>query len=221
MVQISTFAFLVKNFIRQRGLARLGAPALLTGTGTAFPWTLFVRAPLASGDIVEDLALTLDLAEAGAPPSFLPAARVWSGAEDTSATLSQRGRWEGGFLATARRRAIPAILRGITKLRPGVLWLGMHLLVPPLALLIMLDLGVSVVLVALAFGGADWMPLAALGFLLGTTAAGLAAVWWRQGRAFLSATSLARAPAYMIWKLPIYLQALKGTRRDWVRTPRG
>src|SRR5438067_1718063 len=38
--QVSAFAFLVKNVVRPRGLARLGAPCLLTGTGMAFPWPI-------------------------------------------------------------------------------------------------------------------------------------------------------------------------------------
>ncbi|MCZ9335661.1 hypothetical protein, partial [Klebsiella pneumoniae] len=37
MVEISSFAFMIKNLVRQRGLVRTGGPALLTGTGMAFP----------------------------------------------------------------------------------------------------------------------------------------------------------------------------------------
>src|SRR5947209_2702520 len=35
---VSALAFLVKNWVRPRGLFRLGLPCLLTGTGMAFPW---------------------------------------------------------------------------------------------------------------------------------------------------------------------------------------
>ena len=38
MVQISNFAFLIKNLVRQRGLQRLAGRAHLTGTGMAMPW---------------------------------------------------------------------------------------------------------------------------------------------------------------------------------------
>src|SRR5690606_23836952 len=54
MVQISSFAMLVKNLYRSRGMQRLGGAALLTGTGMAFPWKLFAGADLATGSIVED-----------------------------------------------------------------------------------------------------------------------------------------------------------------------
>jgi len=59
IVQISNFAFLIKNLIRQRGLVRSGGPAMLTGTGMAFPWPVFEKLPLASSNIVEDLAITV------------------------------------------------------------------------------------------------------------------------------------------------------------------
>ena len=56
-VQISNFAFWVKNVVRQRGAHRLGGAAILVGTGMAFPWHIFANAPLATANIVEDLAL--------------------------------------------------------------------------------------------------------------------------------------------------------------------
>src|SRR5688572_3435370 len=62
---VSALAFVVKNQVRPRGLSRLGLPCLLTGTGMAFPWQIIRDAPLASGNIVEDMQLGLDLAVAG------------------------------------------------------------------------------------------------------------------------------------------------------------
>ena len=55
ILQISNFAFWLKNAVRQRGINRMGGAALLTGTGMAFPWTLFEKLPLATSKIVEDL----------------------------------------------------------------------------------------------------------------------------------------------------------------------
>jgi hypothetical protein len=42
----------------------------LMGTGMAFVWPQLAGAPLASGHLVEDMQLGLDLAAAGAPPRF-------------------------------------------------------------------------------------------------------------------------------------------------------
>ena len=47
MVQLSSFAFLVKNLVRQRGLQRIAGKVHLTGTGMALPWRLFDQADLA------------------------------------------------------------------------------------------------------------------------------------------------------------------------------
>src|SRR5439155_19675525 len=56
LVQISSFAFMIKNLVRQRALQRLASRAHLTGTGMALPWPIFERANLGGANIVEDLA---------------------------------------------------------------------------------------------------------------------------------------------------------------------
>ena len=69
---ISALAFLVKNLVRPIGLKQLGFPSLLTGTGMAFPWSIIRSVSLASGNIVEDMQMSLDLAIAGLPTVFCP-----------------------------------------------------------------------------------------------------------------------------------------------------
>src|SRR5205085_11222499 len=68
--QLSAYAFRFKNVVRPLGLRRLGLPCLLTGSGMAVPWAILRNAPLASGNIVEDMRLGIDLALAGHPPLF-------------------------------------------------------------------------------------------------------------------------------------------------------
>jgi cellulose synthase/poly-beta-1,6-N-acetylglucosamine synthase-like glycosyltransferase len=70
-VQISNFAFWIKNVVRQRGGHRLRAAAVLVGTGMAFPWNIIERAPLATSEIVEDLALGVHLTRTRQPPIYL------------------------------------------------------------------------------------------------------------------------------------------------------
>ncbi|MDH3844467.1 MAG: glycosyltransferase family 2 protein, partial [Myxococcales bacterium] len=43
--RISTFAMLIRNRVRPRGLLRLGLPCHLMGTGMAFPWDVIHTAP--------------------------------------------------------------------------------------------------------------------------------------------------------------------------------
>ena len=76
--QMAEFAWRVKNWVRPLGLSALGLPCQLMGTGMAFPWAVIRSAKLASGQIVEDLNLGLDLAMAGSPPIFCPSAQVTS-----------------------------------------------------------------------------------------------------------------------------------------------
>ena len=213
MVALSGFAFLVKNLIRQRGLARLGAPAILTGSGMAFPWAIFAQAPLATDEPVEDLSLGIALSRSGTPPLFLDSAIVWSEVADRAATQAQRGRWERGFLATASRQAPGLIGSG----RASLVWLGLHLTVPPLALLAMLHIGLLALTLALPVPEVVWLAEVALtiGLLLM-----LGWLWFRHGRGWLSVSMLAAIPLYMIWKLPIYGAALLRRQRRWNRTGR-
>lgn len=219
-VRISGFAFLVKNLVRQAGLARIGAPAVLTGSGMAFPWPLFAQAPLATDDIVEDLAIGVALARAGAAPRFDPAARIWSAPASASGTLSQRTRWEHGFAATARAVTLPLVAEGLRRGRPGLAWLGLHVAVPPLALLLGIDGVVLALLALLCALGAAALPLVLAVLLVAGVGAGVVAAWARHGRGQVSAAALARAPLYLLWKLPIYLRLVRRAETRWVRTDR-
>lgn len=222
LVQVSSFAFLIKNLVRQRGLQRLAGKVHLTGTGMCLPWRLFEKADLATSSIVEDLKLGLELARAGKPPLLVEEARVWSPHADQSQTLGQRSRWEGGFLSLARTAGPAMIGRGLTSLSSGTLFAGLDLLVPPLALLVVLDvlaLG-GAVLLAVA-GVTSWLPVLLLGSLGSLAAAGLLLAWWLEGRAFLSPSALLRLPLYPLWKLPMYLRlARSGAPSSWNRTAR-
>jgi cellulose synthase/poly-beta-1,6-N-acetylglucosamine synthase-like glycosyltransferase len=217
MVQVSNFAFVIKNLVRQAGLARLAGRANLTGTGMAFPWPIFRDAPLATADIVEDLALGLDLARRGALPGFVREATVWSAASNAAGTLQQRTRWEGGFLATSLRRALPAMASALRRgdARDG--WAGLSLAIPPLTLLLMVDLAALLVAALLVLAGASAWPAAVLAVTLAAAAVALLVAWRRVGRAFLSAGAAARLPLYVLWKIPLYLKLLGGRPTAWLR----
>ena len=101
---------MIKNLVRQRALQRLAGRAHLTGTGMALPWPIFEQANLGGSNIVEDLALGLELAERSAPPMLVEEATVWSPAASAGGTLVQRRRWEGGFLATMLKTAPGALV---------------------------------------------------------------------------------------------------------------
>ena len=221
MVQISTFAFMIKNLVRQRGLQRLAGRAHLTGTGMALPWRIFEGADLGGSNIVEDLALGLELAERSAPPMLVEGATIWSPPASAAGTLVQRRRWEGGYLATALKTAPNALMRGMARGDLRGVFAALDLSIPPLALLFALNaLAFLIAFLAAMFGAAIWPLLTQLA--VGAIAAtALAMAWTREGRSFVSGLTLLRLPIYVLWKAPMYLGlARRGAPDEWLRTGR-
>lgn len=222
LVQLSNFAFVLKNLVRQRGLQRLAGRVHLTGTGMAMPFGLFHISGDTRSSIVEDLALGLDLADAGHPPRLTGNAFVWSGSASEQGTLVQRRRWEGGFLSTALRQGPKEAWHGLVRGKPRAVLAGLDLMVPPMALFAVLNVAALLVAAALvlAFGGA-WWPAVAQFVLLALALVAVLVAWAREGREFIALGVLARLPLYVLWKLPMYLGlARRGTPKEWLRTGR-
>ena len=221
MVQISTLAFMIKNLVRQRGLMRLAGRAHLNGTGMALPWRVFAEADLGGSNIVEDLALGLELADRATAPTLVEGATVWSPAASAGGTLVQRRRWEGGYLVTALRKAPSALLRSIAHADLRGVCAALDLSIPPLALLLVLNAIAFVLALAATLAGAAAWPLVvqvAVGII---AAIALWLAWAREGRTFASGATLLRMPLYVVWKLPMYLGlARSGAPKEWLRTGR-
>lgn len=220
LVAVSNFAMLVKNLVRARGLMRLGGGALLFGTGMAFAWPLFARLPLATGDAVEDLNLGLWLAREGVAIDLDDASLVTSAAAAVESSRAQRSRWEHGFLRTAAQQGVPMLLHGIrsaSRLRAA---LGAHLLIPPLALLMLLSLLGLMLLAAITAATGLWGPVLLVSASLAGCGAMLLLSWWQYGRELLPFSSLLRVPLYIAWKVPIYIGFFTRYQKDWNRTAR-
>ena len=186
----------------------------------AFPRALFDTIPLATSNIVEDLALTVRLSLDGVRPILVPAARVWSAPASEKDTLIQRERWEHGFLAMAARFGIPSLFSGIVRGRWVATRLGLHLLVPPLVLLFVIS-GVALAgLAAMVAIGASPTFLTLLASATTASLASLGLAWALEGRTFLSARSIVRIPLYMAWKIPLYLKMIRERQKEWIRTER-
>ena len=218
---ISAFAFKVKNLVRPRGLMRLGLPCLLTGTGMAFPWSVICSVDLASGHIVEDMKLGLDLAIAGYAPVFCPDANVVGRLlQHDRAAETQRTRWEHGHLQSILTY-VPGLLKAaLQKRRFDLLALALDLCVPPLSLLVVLWMGSSLSSLVAAYLGASWMPvdfLAIAGLFL---ISAIFAAWAKFGRVDLPLRELLAIPFYILWKVPLYFNFLVRPQKTWVRTER-
>jgi cellulose synthase/poly-beta-1,6-N-acetylglucosamine synthase-like glycosyltransferase len=221
MVQISTFAFVIKNLIRQRGLQRLAGQAHLTGTGMALPWAIFAEADLGGANIVEDLALGLHLAERRLPPRLIEQAKVWSPSASAAGTLVQRRRWEGGYIATALRTAPKALARSLGRADLRGMFAALDLCIPPLALLVVLN-GIAFLFASAVYavGAGPWPLIVQVS--AGIVAFGLLVLAWaREGRRFASGSTLLRLPIYVFWKIPMYIGLLRrGAPKEWLRTGR-
>ena len=219
-LRIAAFAWIVKNQVRALGFWRLGLPCQLMGTGMAFPWSTIREAPLASGHIVEDLQLGLDLAAAGTPPRFCPAALVTSTFPSrTDGIDSQRTRWEHGHLGVIGRvgpRMLGAALRnGDARLAA----MALDLCVPPLATL---ALALFVLLAAsalLALTGVA-LPLLATCAMVALLIAVIGLAWLAFGRGAVHFSEMLLAPLYAVRKVPMYLRMLRSRQLQWVRTRR-
>ena len=98
--------------------------------------------------------------------------------------------------------------------------IGAHMLVPPLAMLMLLSIfmifGVSII----SFWSGYFVPLLVLmvSFLAAITI--LIVAWWREGRDVITYKSLMRIPFYILWKIPIYLGFFTSRQTGWNRTRR-
>ncbi len=218
---ISALAFLVKNLVRPLGLARLGFPCLLTGTGMAFPWSVLQSISLASGNIVEDMQLGLDLAIAGHAPYFCASAQVTGILpQQQEAVTSQRTRWEHGHLQTLTTQ-VPRLLKAaIVQKRGDLFALALDLSVPPLSLLVMLWFGILGIISLLTVFTGVWLPTVLLMLEGGLMMIAIVAAWANFGRDRISGKTLLSIPLYILWKIPLYFTFLVKPQKDWVRTQR-
>jgi cellulose synthase/poly-beta-1,6-N-acetylglucosamine synthase-like glycosyltransferase len=220
--RVGEFAWRVKNHVRPLGLANLGLPCQLMGTGMAFPWALLRDAKLASGEIVEDMKLGLDLAQAGHPPLFCPEALVTSEfPADEGARGTQRTRWEHGHLGLIVTEAPSLFWQALRRGDAKLVALTLDLAVPPLALLALVVGGLTAISgLAAALGWASpmlfFVALGALGLLV----LSVLVAWARWGRAILSLRELLALPLYALAKVPMYALFWVRRQTEWVRTKR-
>lgn len=219
--RIAEFAWAVKNHARALGNQRLGLPCQLMGSGMAFTWAHIQAAPLATGHIVEDLQLGLDLAARGAAPFFCPQALVTSTfPASVEGLTAQRTRWEHGYLDVMFAHGPRLLRQALAGGRISPVFSALDLCVPPLASMVLLQWGLlalSGVFLALSHRA---LPFGLSLLAVAITALALALGWWRFGRSIVSLKDLLGVPAYMIGKIPMYLRALRRRQAEWVRTRR-
>jgi cellulose synthase/poly-beta-1,6-N-acetylglucosamine synthase-like glycosyltransferase len=218
---VSAFAFKVKNLVRPSGLAQLGLPCLLTGTGMAFPWSVIRSVNLASDDLVEDMKLSLDLAVAGYPPMLCQDAIVIGRLpQHNQAAESQRTRWEHGHLQAILTHVPRLIGVALQKRRWETLVLALDLCIPPLSLFVVIWAGLMIASLFASILGASWGSVGVLTIAGLFLLSAILLAWAKFGRTDLPLRELLTIPFYILWKIPLYLKFLVNPQSKWVKTER-
>jgi len=136
--------------------------------------------------------------------------------------MKQRRRWEHGQLETLTRYVPRLLAAGVGRGRAGLVALGLDLMVPPLALLVMAQgalLAATVLAALIGIASSTPVALSALGLAAVATAVMIA--WIVFGRRTLPLRHIVFIPFYVLWKIPLYLALLVGGRqKKWERTAR-
>lgn len=219
--KISSFALKVKNLIRPLGLHQLGLSYSLVGTGMGFPWSVLETIDLASGNIVEDMKLSLDLAIAGFPAQFCVQARVKGKLpQSEQASTVQRTRWEHGHLQLAMDY-FPLLLKSaLLQKKWSLVFVALDLVIPPLAFFVTFWILLTISLVILGCTIGFWFPnliSISAGVILVTA---ILLAWSKFGRQELPFLQLLTVPTYILWKMPLYFKFLYKPQSIWVRTNR-
>ena len=221
--QLAEFAWRVKNWIRPLGLKALNLPCQLTGTGMAFPWEIIRSARLATGEIVEDLKLGMELARAGKLALFFPLASVVSYFPTSQEGIdSQKKRWQQGHLNMIAGLAPRMIRDAIINRDVHLLMLALDLTVPPLFFLALIEAGLlAVSIIALWFGAAtlSFYVILATNVLF---AVAILICWTKFGRDIMPAKTFLTIPLLVGKRLLLYREILFGRRKPqhWIRTDR-
>jgi cellulose synthase/poly-beta-1,6-N-acetylglucosamine synthase-like glycosyltransferase len=187
----------------------------------AFPRELISAAPLASGNIVEDMQLGIDLAIAGRPPLFCSAARVRSELPATnSAAASQRTRWIHGHLNTLLNQTPRLLVAAIRQRRMDLLGLALEVSVPPLSLLTLFGVVTCCVMTMACLFGGPVMP-AVLSLSIGAMGlSALALAYACFGRQYLPLSGLLAVPLELASRLSVLIRFLYRPQAAWIRTAR-
>ena len=220
-IKIAAFAWAVKNWARPLGFHRLGLPCQLMGSGMAFPWQVISQVNLASGHIVEDMKLGVDLAKLKLAPRFCPAALITSEFPSSAEGIkTQRTRWEHGHIGMIVKEGLPLIAQSIQQANLNMLAIALDMCVPPLALLVLIISMLSAVGMFMVIVTQQLMPWSwvFLDFLLVATVVILA--WYKFGRNIVKFSELLMVPFYVLAKVPLYIKFVFKRQSEWVRSKR-
>jgi cellulose synthase/poly-beta-1,6-N-acetylglucosamine synthase-like glycosyltransferase len=217
--RMMTIAFAAFHGVRSLARERLGLSCGLRGNGMAFSRRVLQAVPHGAFSVVEDLEYGLQLGYAGVRVHYVHEARVLGQMVSTErASRSQRARWEGGRRALAREHLSRLFVEAWQRRDPVLLDLAIDLLIPPLAELV----AINAIGLALAWIAREQNPMA-IWIWAGSAVCIIGYVgraWQLSAMGLRGLLDLTLAPAYIVWKLMLRLNARRGHRQEWIRTTR-
>lgn len=216
--RVAAFAWRLINKIRMEGLWTLAKTTRLTGAGAAFPWSVAEKLALGSGEIVEDLALTLTLAEQGTRVTLVPDVAVRSTFPDADdAATVQRARWEHGSLRMSRTR-VPALLSaGLNA--PWKAALALDVALPPITVFAVWMIAAGMFGVVTALFGL-FQPLVFAVWAGSFMGLAIVLAYLRDGKSVLPPQELAKLGGFLASKIGVYGRTGRDSTKSWTRTPR-
>jgi cellulose synthase/poly-beta-1,6-N-acetylglucosamine synthase-like glycosyltransferase len=208
------------HIVRSRARERVGVSCGIRGNGWCVTHDLLKAVPYAAFSLTEDLQYGIDIGLAGYRVVYADDAH--SDADMVSGeqvARKQRQRWESGRFQLVRARTLPLLAAAIRQRSAICLDLALDLLVLPLSYVVLNVIALIVAAAALAAwhkGYYGWLwSGAAFGSILGLY---VLRGWQLSGVGAQGLLDLARAPAFLIWKVVLMLKPHKSA--EWVRTDR-
>ncbi|MEO1136329.1 MAG: glycosyltransferase family 2 protein [Pseudomonadota bacterium] len=221
-MQVAEFAWLFMNNVRMRGLFKLAGVTRFTGAGFAAPWRVLADLDLASGEIVEDLALSMELVKNKAAPVFhAPAIVTSTFPNDEQAQTRQAARWSIGSIRYAAQTAVTSFIEGIGRGRWRQVALALDLMIPPLTVFTAFLLAVNALSLLgwLATGAAA--PFALAFVALALTVFSVILGWSAFGREALPLSALGGGFQFLLSKLNVFGAKGRDSTKRWTPTRGG
>ncbi|GJL91744.1 glycosyltransferase family 2 protein [Hyphococcus sp.] len=218
-LKAAEFAWAFMNNVRMRGLQQLFDVTRFTGAGLAAPWQLLENVQMGSGEIVEDLSLTMQLIRKDAAPLLVADAIIESEFPVEEAALTrQSARWSIGSLRYGARASVRALIEGVKRERAQQIGAAIDLMVPPLTIFVgaLMAVALASALCWLLFGASGAFGLAFSALLL--TSGSIAGAWFKFGREILPVSEMRGLASFLISKLSVFGAKGRESAKRWTPT---
>lgn len=217
--RISVFAWAFINKVRMSGLDRLANASRITGSGIALPWRIADQLNLASGEVVEDLALAFELVRNNDLPILAHDARVVSDLPSSEEErIRQSARWEHGGRALARKVVWENFKHAVAKGNLALAMLTFDVAIPPLMRLIaFVFFGGFFALIAFLITGASGALILA-GISLAMIAVSVLSGWAGHCRELLKIDDVLNAGSFIKTKNKVYSGEARQSANVWTPT---